>query len=510
MRWIGCFIPTNLHIIFILNKLQKLIISKNNSDLCTIHNVNFMKKLILALFCLLAFLLVKNSHSIIPHSNIKKPKNIFLFIGDGMGYNQTKACDLYFDEIQAYEKWGDQFWVSTFPFGSSYNTDSAWTYFNYVKSRYTDSAPAATAMATGVKTYDDVIGLDHLYLKIETVCELAKKFNKSTGVISNVPIPHATPASFLTHVVNRSYYHTILSQMLIESKADVIIGCGNPEWDNDGNKSKNPSDRYIYPSIWKDLKNGSSELTTETGEKRKPASCDNDLIPDNWYLCERSSTFDSIAKGLISPKRLLGVPQTYETLQYERKKNENEKKPYDTPLNKNVPSLATMLLAGLNVLNKNNNGFFLMLEGGAIDWACHDGNAVRMIEETNEFNKSIAAAIEWVNKYSNWDETIMIVVADHETGYLTGKNISELNFKSEKLELENNGKMNMPGYKFNGKFENKSYSHSNLLVPIYVKGNGSLVFNKYLDEIDMVRGKYIQNNEIGLSIKELINSIDLD
>jgi alkaline phosphatase len=469
-----------------------------------------MKNLLLVFFFLFAFLPVLNSHSVIPESNFKKPKNIILFIGDGMGYNQIKACDLYFDEIQAYEKWGDQFWVSTFPFGSSYYTDSAWTYFDYVKNRYTDSAPAATAMACGIKTYDDVIGLDHLYLKIETVCELAKKFNKSTGVITTVPIPHATPASFLAHVVNRSYYHTILSQMLIESKADVIIGCGNPEWDNDGNKSKNQSDRYFYPCIWKDIKNGSILLATETGEKRKVESCDNDDIPDAWFLCERTSTFDSIAKGLLLPKRLLGVPQVYETLQYERKKNENEKKPYNTPLNKNVPSLATMLLAGLNVLNKNSNGFFIMVEGGAIDWACHDGNAVRMIEETNEFNKSIAAAIEWVNKYSNWDETIMIVVADHETGFLTGKNISEQNFKSEKLQVENNGTMKMPGYIFNGKFENKSFSHSNLLVPIYIKGNGNNVFKKYMDEYDLIRGKYIQNNEIGLSIKELICSIDLD
>jgi alkaline phosphatase len=469
-----------------------------------------MKYLVLTFFFLLAIFSAKNSYSGITENNIKKPKYIFLFIGDGMGYNQIKACDLYFDELQPYEKWGDKFWVSTYPYGSSYNTDSAWTYFDYVETRWTDSAPAATAMACGVKTFDDVIGLDHLYLKIETVCELAKKFNKSIGIITTVPIPHATPASFLAHVVNRNYYHTILSQILIESKADVIIGCGNPDWDNDGNKSKKQSDRYIYPSIWEDIKNGSSELTTETGEKRKVESCDNDDIPDTWYLCERLSTFDSIAKGLIIPKRLLGIPQVFETLQYERMKKDNEKTPYETPLNKNVPSLTTMVMTGINVLNKNSNGFFLMVEGGAIDWACHDGNAVRMIEETNDFNKAIVAAIEWVNKYSNWDETIMIVVADHETGYLTGKNINELNFKSEKLQLENNGKMKMPGLKFNNGAEIKGYTHSNLLVPIFVKGNGSLVFTKYKDEKDIVLGKYIQNNEIGLALKELINSVDLE
>jgi len=464
------------------------------------------KTVILVLFSLiiLSFTNISNAGNI---DNKKKPKNIILLIGDGMGYNQIKACDYYYDQIQAYEKWENQYWVSTYPYGSSYNSDSVWTFYNYVKSRFTDSAPAATAMATGVKTYDDVIGLNYLYLRVENVCELAKKNNKSTGVITTVPISHATPAGFLAHVANRNYYHSILTQMLIDSKADVIMGCGNPDFDKNGNPTTKESDRYIYSSIWKDIKNGSTELTDETDVKRIIGSCDGDNTPDKWFLCERLSTFDSIAKGLFIPKRLLGIPQVSETLQQERDKNKDEVKPYDTPFNKNVPSLSTMVTAGLNVLQKNNNGFFVMIEGGAIDWACHGGDAVRLIEEVNEFNTAVNAAIDWVYKNSNWDETLVIVVADHETGFLTGKNINEKNYKTEKLQLENNGKLNMPGMFFNTASKEKKnyYSHSNSLIPIFFKGNGSEVFTKYLDETDLVRGKYMQNNEIGLALKELLN-----
>ncbi len=468
-----------------------------------------MKNILIVLLFPILFISFTVRQTVANQNIKKKPKNIILFIGDGMGYNQIKACDYYYDEVQPYEKWENQFWVSTYPFGSSYNSDSVWTFYNYVKTRYTDSAPAATAMATGTKTYDDVIGLDYNYYRVENLCELAKKFNKSTGVITSVPIPHATPAGFLTHVVNRNYFHSIIAQMIIESKADVIMGCGNPDWDNNGTPKTKESDKYFYPSIWKEIKAGNIEMTDETGIKRNIESCDGDNIPDKWFLCERLSTFDSIAKGLFIPKRLLGVPQVYETLQYERNKIDKEANPYDSPFISSVPSLSTMLNAGLNVLKKNNNGFFLMVEGGAIDWACHDANSIHMIEEVNEFNKAVSSAIDWVNIYSNWEETIIIVVADHETGYLTGKNINDKNYKTEKLQLENNGKMKMPGMQFNNMKDKDYYGHSNSLVPIFVKGNGSMVFTKYMDETDLVRGKYIQNNEIGLAIKELIKTIDI-
>jgi len=457
---------------------------------------------------LIVFLLVFSCSSKIAAVNNKpdKPKNIILFIGDGMGINHIKACDYYYDLIQPYEKWEDFYWVSTFPYGSSYNTDSAWTFFNYVKERWTDSAPAATAMASGVKTNNNVIGLDHKYLQVETVCETAKKFNKSVGIITTVPIPHATPAAFLAHVVHRNYYHTITAQMLINSKADVIIGCGNPEWDNSGKPAEKKSYTYFYPSIWNDLKKGKLALTDETGIIKNPNSCDNDNIPDKWFLCENLSTFDSIAKGLLTPKRLLGIPQVYETLQYERKKNENETNPYDTPLNSNVPNLQQMTIAGLNVLKNNSKGFFLMVEGGAIDWAGHDGNAARLIEEMNDFNNSVSAVIDWVEKNSSWSETLIIVVSDHETAYLTGQNINEENFKELRLQLENNGKNKLPGMFFHNNKSKGYYEHTNSLIPIYIKGAGSEIFKKYLDETDLVRGKYMQNNEIGLALFELITT----
>ncbi len=79
-----------------------------------------------------------------------------------------------------------------------------------------------------------------------------------------------------------------------------------------------------------------------------------------------------------------------------------------------------MTKAALNVLDDDPNGFFIMIEGGAVDWAAHANQSGRLIEEMNDFNKSIEAVIRWIDTNSNWNETLVIITADHETGHLTG------------------------------------------------------------------------------------------
>ncbi len=94
--------------------------------------------------------------------------------------------------------------------------------------------------------------------------------------------------------------------------------------------------------------------------------------------------------------------------------------PFVVPLIDTVPTLEEMTKAALNILDDDPDGLFLMIEGGAVDWASHANQSGRMIEEHIDFDNSVQAVVDWVQKNSNWGETLLIVTSDHETGYLTG------------------------------------------------------------------------------------------
>lgn len=89
--------------------------------------------------------------------------------------------------------------------------------------------------------------------------------------------------------------------------------------------------------------------------------------------------------------------------------------------NPDVPDLATMSVAALNILNQNSKGFFIMIEGGGVDWMGHANYMPRFIEEQMDFNAAVAAVIDWVETYSNWEDTLLIVTSDHETGGIWGE-----------------------------------------------------------------------------------------
>ena len=156
------------------------------------------------------------------------------------------------------------------------------------------------------------------------------------------------------------------------------------------------------------------------------------------------------------------------------------------------PNYKIWLLGAINVLQKNKNGFFLMIEGGAIDWAAHSNMTGRMIEEEIGFNATVDSVINWVETNSSWDETLLIVTADHETGYLTS-GTKGLKYP-QNMFLQESPKGVVPKVKWNHK------DHTNDLVPIYVKGAGADIFTSFADEIDLKRGKFINNTEIAQAI----------
>ena len=142
-----------------------------------------------------------------------------------------------------------------------------------------------------------------------------------------------------------------------------------------------------------------------------------------------------------------------------------------------------MASAALNVLDNNEAGFFLMIEGGAVDWAASKNHSGRMIEEETAFNEAAATVCDWVEANSSLSETLVIVTSDHETGYLTGSaGIYD--------EVVNNGQGQMPTMVWN------SEGHTNQLVPVFAKGPGADLFQKYAVGADPVRGAYINNTDI--------------
>lgn len=397
-------------------------------------------------------------------------------IADGCGFNHIDAANSFQNgklNSQTYQKFPVYFPVSTSPalsgkfksnnglsWNNGYNSGLTYSDSSFRNIGATGSGSAAAAIATGRKTYNGSIGMDIDFKPLKSILHKAKELGKSTGVVTSVPFAHATPASFVVNNVNRSNYKKIATDM-INSDVDIIFGCGNPDYNSDGEQENTKQYKYVGgKEVWSDLK--SNKL------KRR-------LITDR-------EEFESLITN-PSDKLLLGVPKVHTTLQAARSGNTGAGA-FEVDLTKGIPSLIDMSLASLQCLNLNKKGFFVMIEGGAVDWAAHSNHSGRMIEELIEFNQTVDSVVNWVETNSNWDETLLIVTADHETGYLTGN----AGFYSR---IEPKSKGEMPDMIWN------SSSHTNVLIPLFAKGNGSELFDDYADEVDSLRAYFIQNSEIG-------------
>ena len=426
------------------------------------------------------------------------PKNVIVFVSDGMGYYHVDAASIYeYGETgtQPYEQFPIQLGMATYAAtGHSYAGNAAWKDFDYVRRHATDSAAAATAMSTGVKTYGGSIGLDMEKQPLRHMADAAKDLGKSVGIVSSVQLPHATPAGFIAHNERRGNVEEISRQMIMEKRADVMMGTGHPDYDGDSKPVDEPSYHLVGgEEVWNMLTSGGVSVGDQT-----VADANGDGAPDAWTLVQTKEEFEALVEG-DTPARVLGIPMVPRTLQRDRSGDRKAVPPYVHPLIETVPTLETMTRGALNVLGKNPEGFFIMIEGGAVDWAGHGNESGRMIEEMVDFNQSVAAAIEWVEANGGWEETLMIVTADHETGYLTGPGSGNIEQPDGTVEmvmnpLVNNGKGNLPGMQWH------SGGHTNVLVPFYAKGAGSDQILRYADEWDPVRGYYINNTDFAKAV----------
>lgn len=427
------------------------------------------------------------SLALLSNLQARTPKNIILMISDGCGYNHIEAANLFqhgTPGAQIYEQFPVKYGMSTYPInGIGYDPDSAWSHFDYVRRKATDSAASGTALATGVKTYNGAIGVDSSKHKIMNIIEHAEKLGKATGVVTTVVFCHATPASFVAHNEKRSNYTEIARELILESHVEVIMGAGHPYYDENGLQRSDTSYRYVGgKDVWTTL------LSSQAGN-----DADGDSIADPWRLIQNRIEFQQLMEG-ATPKRVIGIPKVAKTLQQERSGDSNADA-FVVPFIETLPTLEEMTRAALNILDNDPDGFFVMIEGGAIDWASHDNQFGRMIEEEIDFNHAVAAVVQWVETSSDWDETLVIVTADHETGYFTGPNSGKKdNGKSVWNPLTNRGKGIMPGMQWN------SDGHTNSLVPFFAKGAGNEIFHQFADQTDSVRGRYLDNAELGQAL----------
>ncbi|MFS0712789.1 alkaline phosphatase [Microbacterium sp. 2P01SA-2] len=418
------------------------------------------------------------------------PKNVILMISDGAGYNQFDAASLYEHGTsahqvtvdpatgaiaheaatpgQVYETWPVQVAQSHYSASgrAEYFTEKAWGDFGWVASGATDSAAAGTALGTGVKTNNGTLGFEPGGDRLLTVGEQAQEVGKKVGLVTSVPFNHATPAGFIAHNADRNDYQGLAAEM-IDSGVDVLMGGGHPMY-TDAHEPRPADWTWIAQRDYERVSTGATPFT---------------FIDDK-------ADFDALAAGTAVPDKVFGLAQVAETLQYNRPGLANDAAlPYTDPAN-DVADLDTLARGALNVLDTGDEGFFLMVEGGAVDWAGHANQTTRLVEEQIAFNDAVEAVESWVEENSSWDETLVIVTADHETGYLAGAGAGA-----------ETGWTPMTGTA--GQLPDLTWhsgGHTNALVPLFAKGAGAEVLEARADQWDVVRGPYLDNTAIGETI----------
>ncbi|MDQ1292684.1 MAG: alkaline phosphatase [Actinomycetota bacterium] len=433
------------------------------------------------------------------------PKNVIVMISDGWGYHHIAATDYYRHgraASQVYERFAVRSSMSTYLAGGSYDPNATWSPFAHAASGATDSAAAATAMATGVKTYDGALGVDTDRKPLTNAFQQAERAGRATGVVTSVQLSHATPAGFVAHNTTRNDYSGIAREMIYNSATDVIMGAGSPCHDDKGQPNGcTGKTQYVGgDATWADLTDTDGALGTDA---------DGDGDKDPWKLLRTREDFQSLTYG-TAPSRVLGVAPIAQTLQQKRPCARTAVNPItgvrgcaetpgETPGITSVPALMEMSAAALNVLDEDPDGFGLLIEGGAVDWASHDNSLGRLIEEQSEFNRAVEMVVAWINRHGGWEDNLLVVTGDHECGYLTGPN-SGSGKNPQWTEVVNKGQGNLPLAEFH------SGEHTNSLVPFYAQGTGSELLSAAADQNDPVRGPYLDNTELGRALHRMLGS----
>jgi alkaline phosphatase len=282
---------------------------------------------------------------------------IILFIGDGMGAEQRKAAQ-WLALGQSGQLVMDQLPVT------------GWSQTASANNPITDSAAGGTAISTGVKTNNGYVGVNPSGATLETILEITHARGWATGLVTNVQMTHATPATFAAHVLSRNEMTEIAAQLLDEG-VEVLMGGGEDEF----------------------LRTDQTGCYPEAGERADGRDLITEAITGGYtYVCDGTGF---AAVDPTTTTHLLGLFA-----------DEGMPRPY-------TPSLAAMTEKAIDILSRDPDGFFLMVEGGQIDWAGHGNEALLMMEDVLGLDAAIQVALDY---QAVAPDTLVIVTADHETG----------------------------------------------------------------------------------------------
>lgn len=299
----------------------------------------------------------------------------------------------------AYTANGGSLYITNMPYSGFVTTQSADDY-------NTDSAAGGTAFSTGSRTYNGAIGVDEQKKRLPTILEIAERHGKATGLVSSSSITHATPAAFIAHNESRNNYEAIAADFL-KTDIDIFIGGGKSffETREDGRnllQELENKDYRIFDSIDEATNESQGPMAIFTEEKHNP----------QW------------------PERGEIIPEGTEK--------------------------------ALKVLDNNEEGFFLMVEGSQIDWGGHENNTNYIVQETHDFDRAVGKALQFA---ANDGETLVIVTSDHETG---GMSLENGDFETGEITAK---------YTSGG--------HTGVMVPLFSYGPGAENFTGVMKNTDI-------------------------
>jgi len=299
------------------------------------------------------------------------PKYVFYFIGDGLGASQRQVAEYFLREKTGNKN--AKLKMNQLPVAGINTTHSA-------DSLVTDSAAAGTALAAGYKTNNGMISVLPSGTKVKTLMEAAEDKGMGTGIISTTRLTHATPAVFAAHNKNRNNENEIAVDFL-DSGVDFFAGGGY---------------RHFVPQDWQW---GKSKREDGRNVVEEFAAQGYEVFVGNKNGAQDFKSFNPTGQDKVF------AAFTYSHMPYEVDRvNTNNK----------VPSLAEITDKGIDSLEKYPNGFFMMIEGGRIDHACHANDPAGAIHDTLAFDEAVKEAYEFYQEHPH--DTLIVVVGDHETG----------------------------------------------------------------------------------------------
>ena len=309
----------------------------------------------------------------------QEAKNVILFIGDGLGATQTALAlqfgrlvsgrETHMEELMGH---GNSGYTLALPLGTP----------------VTDSAAAATQIATGKRGRNESIGLGVDGHPNETLLEWAEARGMRTGLVSNMRLSHATPAAFASHVISRYEPESVIfDQILVEHEIDVLLGGGARALVPEGTKVST-----ALPGIVSAL-DGESNRTDSRDRIEEARARGYTVVSNRARLLSEARASEKLL-GMFSASHLPYV--------LDSRASEIE-----------VPSLAELVRSALDVLGDSDEGFLLVVEGGRIDYAGHDNDAGAMLHEMFDFDAALGVGAEYQRRNP---DTLVVVTADHGTG----------------------------------------------------------------------------------------------